>query len=357
MTSLKFLKKGNCKRQQMKILLYTLGTLIVLSILSILIKQRSQKVVPPKYIDYQDLFKGTIESENYELLKIFEHYCGDRMIDGINYFKRAFKDTLTTNTILIYSLVEYEKHKNRWIESGPCYVFLKIDNKGRKIDSLNAGNHLANDCGVFFFEETYMDWINNGDKTKKNYHKIIDADLLSESKFDGLVSAAQEISIAKDYDNQTALIYLKNKHGWSLLKSKKHVDKIEYKMGLFHTWTLKPYLSDSKERFIEKPYYNSRVDTNSDHTNFIVTEHFIKKVKHKSSLGDFNNHRRVGWSGTGYFKLSFDSESMYFKAPAFNNWIENTSIYFTDSKTQDFVLIQINNKNDKESGTYVLRKK
>lgn len=345
----------------MKIFLYLLGLVIILSAI-FFIKKSFRKALPIEFIGYQNLYENSHESENYELVKIFDHYSGERMIDGINYFRKAHKDTISNNTIITYNLVEYSMHRDIWMENGPCYGFLKIDGNGNKIDSISVGNNIANNCGVFFFQDNYIDWIITGEKNKKSYSEIIDGDLLTDTEFDNILSTTSEIYIDKDYDNDKALIYLKNNLGWALLKSRKHYDKLVSADGLLNNWILKPYNSKTKNRFIEIPYYNSRADKDITHQNFLVTEHFMKTQKHKSSLGDFNNTRRVGWSGTGYFKLNYNSEIINFKASAFNNSLDKSSIYFTNNKTQDFVLIQLDKKaaddrDFKESGTYVLRKK
>lgn len=335
--------------------MYILGAIILVVVLFLIfLKYKKETPLPEKFKDYKYLSEGRIESDNYEIIKIIENWKGKAESNGIVHLEAIFYDTATKNTLFFTEPKDYDIIEGNLMPKAPCQIFWKMNNQGRIIDSIKIDYSISlHNSGVFFHNDYFIDWVNNDNKTKQKYVDIIDGDSLSVPELENLISAATMLDIDKDYDNEIATLFLKEKEGWTKVKSKRLYEKTEGISGRISMYSLKPYMESYKERFIQLDI--AREDP-------IQTEHFVKTSTSSTSLGDYNSNGRSGTIGIGYFKLNHNSESITFKGYAFNKRLDKTYVYYPIEKEQDFIIMYLQKRaNDdrhfKNTGIYVLRKK
>ncbi len=337
--------------------MYLLGAIILTIVLLFVInKYRPEAPLSEKLKEYKYLSEGPIESDNYEIIKIIDNWKGRAEVDGIVFLEAIFYDTTTKNILFCTNPKEYEKIDDEWENKIPYQIFWKMNDHGRVIDSIKIDYSLGlNNSGVFFHDDYFIDWVNNNNKTKQKYIDVIEGDSLSIQQLESHINRANMLYANKDYENEITNLFLKEKEGWTRIKSKKLYEKTEPIYGQVLMYTLKPYIENYKKRFIELDIAKGELEP-------IQIEHFVKKSKQSKSLADINNHGRSGWGGIGYFKLNHNSESINFKGHAFNRKLDRTYIYYPIEKDQDFLIMYLHkrasdNRHFKNTGIYVLRKK
>ena len=288
-------------------------------------------------------------------LKLLTIGKGGAEVDGINFLEDIFYDTLTKNTLFFIRPKDYEKIDDKWEIKTSYPMFWKMNDQGRVIDSIEIDRFRLHNSGMFFHNDYFIDWLNNGNKTKQKYVDIIDGDSLFIQQLENLIHRADILDVNKDYENEITNLFLKDSEGWTRVKSKRLYNKTEDMYKQIPMYTLQPYIQNRKERFI-------RLDIAKDELNPIHIEHFVKKTKYSRSLGDFNNNGRSGWDGIGYFKLDHNSESIHFKGYAFNHRLDKIFVYRPIEKDQDFLIFYLHkrasdDRHYKNTGVYVLRKK
>lgn len=340
---------------------YILSAIILIaSLLFIIYKFKKKDSLPEKFKSYNFLSEGGIESQNYEIIKLSDHWKGETILDGVINLEKINYDTEKESVIITTRVKDYEKVDSKFTEKEPYNILWKIDNTGKFIDSIKVDyNQTLHSSYVIYSNNYYINWVDNNDKTKKKYTRVITDDKLSLQELDGLIKNASSFDLTKDYDNEITNIYLKKDSSIALIKSKKLYKETE---GKFES----PYKESYKLRFMKVDYsFQKNPNNKSTQPSYSISkEFFIKKEKHSLSLSAQYSGRsgRSGWEGIGYFKMEHNSESINFKEYAFNGELNRYLIYYPIEKNKDFLIFYLfktayDLRPSENTGIYILRKK
>jgi len=297
--------------------------------------------------NYAYLSSNTVASQNYEIIKLYS--------SGINH--EVLFDS--SNKTYIITIGDTDDAK-----------YLKINELGYIVDSYihHSRLHIS---GVFFSEDSFVDWAITGNKFKQHYSEIINADKLSEADFIAYFNKAQQLDFSIDYDESEVHCYLKIDNKWLVLETKNRFDKFEqdYSKDYFQH-TSKTYLRNidpnNKLHLVKnkiKPFQKW-----GDENNKIVIKEFNKKGYKRAPFLDFNNTGWQGDYGDGYFDIKHHGELLHFKAFTVYrsgfNYSPGVRLYSFPKKinnnpeTQLIFMGRNTNKSKREElGLYVLRKK
>ncbi|MEN7551763.1 hypothetical protein AAG747_27860 [Rapidithrix thailandica] len=330
-----------------KIMAYILGGVLVFVFLyqNEFIRNRVAKLLlPAAYKEYRYLSSNTVASENYEIKKLISG-------NASQYF---FDKELKNFIIRI-------RDNKLW----------KINEQGDVEDSLSTSAHLTT-SGLIFEEDYFIDWVVSGNKSPQPYREILDADSLSSADVEAYFNNAAVIDFGMDYPQRKGKCYLKIEGHWIVLEFTKRFEefKQDFEKG-YYTVEFKGQAPKNNERIeVLKinavfPFYHWE-----DPENPLHIQYFIEETSQSKSFYDINNTSRSGWNGTGYFRLNYHSETLYFKAYTFKRGIFEYAPYSPDISIYqlnsgygvDLTLIELykrgNTKRDySEVGVYVLRKK
>ncbi|KGJ91916.1 hypothetical protein [Colwellia psychrerythraea] len=338
---------------------------VILSFVFVAQRWRSIVPLPKKFSEYNFLSEGDVASESYEVVKLFDTWKGPTIVDGIIHLDAVIYDSEKEIVLFETHVIDYDKIDDEVEEKLPYRVFLKISKDGIFSDSitLDYSSSLHN-SGIIYYNDCYIDWANSGDKTKKDYTDIISDENLTLQQLDNLIKGASAFDLAIDYDNDLTNLYLRHESGIKLIQSKKLYKNTEGSFGPIRMPTLKPYKVSYTPRFeeIHYAYEKPKNGVMTDLTYSIDTEYFIKNEKHSSSLGDYNNTRRVGWDGIGYFNLEHNSEFIKFKGYAFKEKLDRHLVYYPIGKDKSLAIIYLNKtaydlRPFENTGVYVIRPK
>ncbi|KAA1242650.1 hypothetical protein [Aquimarina sp. RZ0] len=345
-----------------KYILFLSGAVVLIVVVIFLYKKNyiSKLLLPERFKNYIFLSEGSIESENYEIVKIIDNWKGKAQIDGVVKLRHLFFDDLNKSFLLLTDFKNYTNQEYR--------IIWKINKRGEVIDSIKTDFwSMPYNSGIFFENDYFMDWINSGNKTKKEYAAIIDGDTISETEFTTFVNNATIIDVDLNHTNKIVQTFLNTDKEWIRIDSRKSYKNIDNDHDqILSNNKLSIYSEGYKKRFIEldnaiKPFHKWK-DANSP----LYIENFTTVSSQSKPFYDINNHGKSGWNGIGYFRLSHNSEYLHFKASIFNGksfgYIPNISIYYPSKKNQDLVFINLykngyDNRHYKVSGLYMLRKK
>jgi len=305
--------------------------------------------LPNSFKEYSFLSENKVGSEDYQIKKI---------IDGESDREILF-NTSTQEFIIKMRDSDYDRNNQGW------YALWKIDKKGQVIDSLSSNNGMS-PIGIYFEEDHYVDWVESGSKTKKEYEQIINFDSIAPADFNSFVEKAAIIEYAGNYENKKVNCYLKIDDGWVVFESEKgYEDYFSEPEKLFkHKATFTSSLLVLEDRV--KPFHRWK-DINS----FIHVDKFAGESREFKSFYDINNTSRSGWHGTGYFKLWHGSSLLHFKSYVFKSGFgfdPDISIYAPPNnygdhtRKIDIAFISLSkrmksNRDYKEVGVYVICKK
>lgn len=171
--------------------------------------------------------------------------------------------------------------------------------------------------GANFKETGYNDWVVSGEKEDKPYVKIIDGDKLSVEELKTLVVSAENIdtSFAYEKDNTGVLtIYLKQKNGWSLLRTKKYFGLYDFDIAREQEYSGLPF-KGMVRRSIDRLHLmkSSREWDLNTGSSPIKVMTFNIKGKRSPSFMDINNHGWEGGFGHGYLHLKHNNEDLHFQ--------------------------------------------
>ena len=156
----------------MKKYMYLLIAVILILIVVFLIhKKNKERLFSEKFKDFHFLSSNLVKSENYEVIKICDNWQGSAEVNGIINLHTIYNDTKNNNIILQTAIKGYEKVNNKVQMRIPCTLFWKIDYEGRFIDSIKTDYSvkLDNSGAIIYEDKSYINWINDGDKTKKKF--------------------------------------------------------------------------------------------------------------------------------------------------------------------------------------------
>ena len=269
-----------------------------------------QTLLPSTYNEYAYLYENKVESKDYRIIKI---------IDGSTYDDMLFH-TGTEEFILEMPDSDYDRNNRGW------KTYWKISKEGEVIDSLDTTAYMY-DVGVFFDSISYIDWVDSGKKIAQKYQARIDFDTVSKTSFDGYVASAESITYAIDFENKKANCYLKIKDEWLVFESKKAYQSDIRSDGKANFG----YEPKSRDSLIELTNRILPFQKWKDEKEFIYLERFVGEERQYQSFLDLNNTSRGGWNGTGYFRLTHNSEPLYFKSYTFKS-----DSYDSDLRLYDF---------------------
>src|SRR5688572_26651780 len=167
---------------------------------------------------YPSIFSNTVASENYELKKITGNTDGGARRDVL-YIKE-------NGTFIIQTPTRYHESArgNDWID------WWKINKYGYLIDVYSAPGNTYN-VDILFSESGYVDWVYSGDRFKKKYINIIDADNLDEKELTQYLENAHQIHFRAAETGNGNCIYVNNGSGWLLLRTKNDHVKLKERYG------------------------------------------------------------------------------------------------------------------------------
>jgi hypothetical protein len=193
----------------------------------------------------------------------------------------------------------------------------QINLHGQLIDVLRGSGQLP-DSGVFFEDDSYVDWVFSGDATPKAYRQILDGDALSETEFEELIATADYKAIR--LGNRVGLYnyYIQQGDSWSLVYKSHETQPGEALFrpvkGVIYNYPQSDRNSEPL-RFIRlsPQQKQSRYDW-TDTANPLRLLKFKRQGRSRSGLFDFNS---VGWDGLygrGQFELRHQGEILRFSA-------------------------------------------
>lgn len=322
--------------------------------------------LPEEFNEYKFISSGEVSSESYEVIKLFGAWKGPAKADGWMHLDHVLYDTEKEMVLFDTIIHDYDKKTSVLIPKAPQRILWKINKEGVFVDSIEIDYSLSiHNSGMLYYNEYYIEWVNNEDPTKKSYTDVIDDKNLTFKELDRLIKKSLSFDVTIDYDRETTNIHLRHKSGLTLIRSKRLFDNTEGTYGLIRMPILKPYKENYTHRFIkidttmEKP--ENRVVAGPTYS--IYTEYFEKQNKiHSNSLGDFNSNGRSGWKGIGYFKLEHNSEFIKFKGYAFNGHLDRSYMYHPIENNKDLAVIYLYKRASDlrpfgDTGAYVIRKK
>lgn len=269
-----------------------------------------------KFKTYPFLHKGISESQNYKITKFEITY------DENTKLKIAFK-------LKFKFSIQYDSLTSNYFITSDKFIW-KIDKFGNLIDSLEASiGEYMNNSGIIFNESYYIDWAISGDKSKKEYVKIINYDTLSDSDFTSYLVKAESTHIYTG--NFITRCYLKIDNELIQITSDKlHDDAFE---KVYYKWKIK-HLDESKtQRFkyhqmrtaeIHSSKYGS-VPTEDvfENNSILELQHFAKTHRTRRGMaipGAPINNSKSGWEGIGYFEWDYNHDKLHFKADVFDHF-------------------------------------
>jgi len=294
---------------------------------------------------YLPIFENNVESEKYELSKI-----------NIDFVPKVFwYDSINHNMIV-----------SSRVSGGGSYV--KINEKGYIIDRYSHRSTLLR-SGVFFDGSSYVDWAISGDKAPQHYREVVDADKLSEEEFKHYINTADEVDYDVFYDeDKYARVYIKSDNSWSVLETVKRFDDFSSNInGRHYEVNSTVYPKKQNNRLISlSPQTYQKSWEHPD--NIVSIVYFNEEGQSSSRFMDINNRTWDGEYGTGYFKLKYQDETLYFKAhttKSYSRFDPDLEIYMTPEKLRSkinrvFITLSKHSKNKRtaeEAGLYVLREK
>ena len=322
---------------------------------------------PEKFNDYNFISSGKISSKTYEVVKVFNTWKGTTIADGIIHLEAVLYDVVKEQVIFYTSVRGYEKRADELMPTAPYRILYKINQDGVLIDSVKLDYSVSiHNSGMLYNNDNfyYIDWLNSGDKTQKEYTRIINDENLTLQDLDKMIEKAISFDVTKDYDHGMANIHLKNDSGIMLIRSKKLYQNIEGSYGVIRQPRLKPYKDHYTPRFIKinVSYETPKSRTVQGFTYSLDTELFVKKKKQSTSLGNINGNGRSGWTGMGYFALKHSSEFIQFKGYAFNGHLDRHHMYYPIEKNKQLAVLHLLRRTSdlrppEAAGVYVIRKK
>ncbi len=312
-------------------------------IIGTLLNVISNCVYADDFNNYHNLSSNLLESENYELIKLFN---GE--IEAVLYVKE-------TSTVLVVT------EDFLW----------KIDENGHVIDSLDR--HLAYSSGMMFYEDGFNDWVYSGDKYNKKYSDIVDTSEMADEEIFKLMDQAKTVEFKTWWKEAQSYIELEDRTlllDISKLKDQvdNNCDKSESSKYSFYNfgWNkscLQGYQRKYQDRIIFLPHTSGRFANWYDHSLPMVLKKFTKTYYHLEegvsgellslTLGRYLKSQGMPgelsknfWYGSGYFQLTFNHELFNLKALVANedDEIQFDNITFYDLPENDnpaFMLLGI----------------
>lgn len=308
--------------------------------------------VPEHLTKLKNLHEMSIPNERYEFKKLITLWEGEYKAAGVNSIDRVFFDKKTKSLFF----------KIKVGELGRNYKLLRINKNGHKIESIDISGYKLLQSGDHFKNDHYIDWVNTGEKTKKKYLKIINANNLDLEQLKKMIQPFSKTYANIDYKNKEGQLYCKSKSGWTLIKSKWLYENFDISrtMGVAVSFLgqVKGLTKIYPERFILLDRFKELP---------VELEHFEEVERYSTpwlNLG--KNSRQDGYYGMGYFKFKFLEDEFKFKMKAFraDSWgINKDLFYYTPNITDPNYLIiysrkiMYSKKDHQDTGLFILRLK
>lgn len=324
---------------------------------------------------YCNLSDNLVESENYEIRKLI-----NGPVDGVLFSKE-------TSTILV------QAGDHLW----------KINEKGHVIDTLERRGSMYS-SGLCLKDDYYIDWVLSGDKEKKKYSEVIDANNMPEDELTDYLDSADivEFKSIERNDKEIDACFLKMKDGMVVLDITKHSERIdtrcdhlgysegEYEKIGWHKTCLDGYEKKYRDKLI---LLGSRyIDNWHDKNAPIFVQKFARgfycfeegfwlwlfgNILGRTILSSLPGSPPSSyWFGDGYFQLNHNSENLNFKSFVSNEEkpidFDNFSMYsFPEGHKIDMAIIGLGHRPnsylkseerlkrhyEKDVGLYALRRK
>lgn len=194
----------------------------------------------------------------------------------------------------------------------------QIDRRGQVVDVLRGQGALP-DSGVYFGEDTYIDWFFTGDPTPKPYREALDADHLSEEAFNARLQAADARSVRFAGGPNRAHYYLREGEHWRRLdrnySSSTETVYMRPPKGVVTSYHRAERNSEQTLPFVRLANLSRDIGSQwRDPENPLYLRHYQRQGRSRKPFLDFHGR---GWSGTygrGHFHLRHKGEQLTFSA-------------------------------------------
>lgn len=194
----------------------------------------------------------------------------------------------------------------------------QINRHGHVVDVLRGHGPLP-DSGIYFGQESYIDWTLSGDKTPKTYRDTLNADHLSDEEFNAQMQAADARSFRWAEEHGRAYFYLREEDDWRRLERAYQISQEHLAMrapkGVIHSYPAASNNENETLPFLRITRYSTPIDYNwRDADNPLYLHQYRRQGRVRKPFLDFNSH---GWSGTygrGQFHLQHRGEQLAFSA-------------------------------------------
>lgn len=291
------------KRTTMIILFIVIIALIYLFQYRKITRWFSEVMTPKEYVIFHYLEDG-VKSTHYE-------------VDSIPSANNVLFDSKTNQYILI-------KDSNH---------FTKIASDGKIIDSIRFSTveFLDYPSGFLFGKDFYIDWLSTGDSLKKSFSSQLNADFKMDSiqwekTFTDYYKTADRIFYKPAEDWHSLIFYILQDGKWFTLNTRLNDSRIYQDMASINQLDFKDFPERGYEQFF--PLKNNLTNDYFPYSYYNQSNsekgfYDLEKTKQPLELLHFTKNFIVNeaaytnvpltWAGTGYFKLAFKEDFLYFK--------------------------------------------
>ncbi|MEJ5105746.1 hypothetical protein [Chryseobacterium sp. MYb328] len=293
-------------------------------------KLRSEKL-PEQYKSYSTL--DNLKDTDYEIIKISY---------GIH------EPVIQENDSTIVIITKRDRDSEK-AGAANTYTWYKINLKGQITDSLqyqyNTENGLHNyqtfnDYIVDVDQNTYSNWMKDGDTTHYPYKNLDDAKIFS-------VAETEDITANRDYMYD------------DIIHSESPGNEYKYKLTVFkdNIWNYfyaeKDWHGYPKNTLNKKAIDFSNSGYEIDKSSGLIKRDHVQKEKWNArtfwslknfSWGSGNGSGNRGWSGTSYFSINMPKKTLHYKQNVFierpDNYLRDPFSYFVyQPKNGDYMLL------------------
>ncbi|NMH89667.1 hypothetical protein [Flavivirga algicola] len=309
----------------------------------------SSKTIPKNLESYKSIHEAPLVHDNYEIIPLF------------NQKKGKYDLRFSKRDLIFYDCVSKSNYILANGKNDRITVYLKLNNRGDLIDSISIDDPRLFNCGVFFEHDYYIDWFRTGDTAKKKYSQVIYEEDLSLDQIKTYIGEAIEVDVGISYydrDSTKIELFLLNKNGWSVLRSKKLYDELKsilretydlshlYQMQDSETFSMKldKHLGHFQKRFIIP---KTEEFLTLEEKCVVEIEAFRKEERYDPPFFSLRSKGRPGWHGTGFIKLKYKSTIFPFKKWVFEDdhgYISrNFALYYPITEiSKEFIIVSAN---------------